>query len=44
MFEDYGNTHVYCTGARANEPLESKVLFRIIDIESYCPFPARLFL
>ena len=41
MFEYYGNLHVYCTGVGANEPLGSNSMFRIIDIQSYCLFPAR---
>ena len=42
MSKYYGNIHVYCTGVGANEPLESNFMFRIIDIQSYCPFPARV--
>ena len=41
MFEYYGNVHVYCPGAGAYEPL-GPISFRIIKIQSYCPFPARL--
>ena len=41
MFEYYGNIHVYCPGVGADEPLGSN-FFRIINIQSYCPFPARL--
>ena len=41
MFEYYGDIHVYCTEVGANEALESNFMFRIIDIQSYCPFPAR---
>ena len=41
MFEYYGNIYVYCTEVGANEPLESNFMLRIIDIQSYCPFPAR---
>ena len=41
MFEYYGNMHVYCTEVGANESLESNFMFRIIDIQSYCPFPSR---
>ena len=42
MFEYYGNIHVYCPGVGADEPLGSTFFFRIINIQSYCPFPARL--
>ena len=41
MFEYYGDIHVYCLGVGAYEPLGS-IFFRIINIQSYCPFPARL--
>ena len=41
MFEYYGNIHVYCTEAGANESLEANFMVRIIDIQSYCPFPAK---
>ena len=40
MFDYDGNVQVYCPGVGADEPLESK-FFRIINIQSYCPFPAR---
>ena len=41
MFEYYGYIHVYCPGVGADEPLGSN-FFRIINIQSYCPFSARL--
>ena len=44
MFEYYGtffyNVQVYCPGVGADEPLGS-IFFRIINIQFYCPFPAR---
>ena len=40
MFEYDGNVQVYCPGVGADESLGSK-FFRIINIQSYCPFPAR---
>ena len=43
MFEYYGNIHVYCPGLGAYEPVGA-IFFRIINIQSYCPFPARLLL
>ena len=40
IFEYYGNIHVYCPGARADQPLGSKVYFRFIYLQSICPFSA----
>ena len=40
MFEYYGNIHVYCKGAGPYKPL-GPTFFRIINILSYYPFPAR---
>ena len=37
MFEVYGNIHVYRPGM-------GPIFFRIINIQSYCPFPARFYL
>ena len=42
MFKYYGNIHVNFTGVGANVPLESNLMFRIIDIQFYCLFPARV--
>ena len=39
MFEYYGDIHVYCPGVGAYEPLGS-IFFRIINIQSNCPFSA----
>ena len=41
MFEYNGNIHVYCPGVGAYEPMGS-ILFRIINIQPYCPFPERI--
>ena len=41
MFEYYGDIHVYCPGVGAYEPLGPN-FFQNINIQSYCPFPARL--
>ena len=43
MFEYYGNIHVYCPGVRADEPW-GPLFFKIINLQSYFPFPARCFL
>ena len=34
--------HVYCPGMGAYAPLGYDLFFRIINIQPYCPFPARL--
>ena len=36
-FEYSEDIHVYCPGVGAHEPLGS-IFFRIINIQSYCPF------
>ena len=41
VFEYIGDIHEYCPGVGAYEVLGS-FFFRIISIQSYCPFPARL--
>ena len=40
MLEYYGNIHVYCPAVEAYEPL-GPFIFRIINIQSYYPFPAK---
>ena len=41
MFEYNGDIHVYCHGV-GHMSLCGPIFFRIINIQSYCPFPARL--
>ena len=41
MLEYYGDIHVYCHSEGADEPLKSP-FFPDINIQSNCPFPARL--
>ena len=42
MCEYYGNIHIQYPGVGADEALGSNFVFRIINIQSYCLFPARL--
>ena len=42
MFEYYCNVHVYCPGLGADEPLGSDLFSESFNIQSYCPFHARL--
>ena len=39
IFEYYGDIHVYCPGVVADQPL-GPIVFRIINLQSICPFPS----
>ena len=39
IFEYHCDIHVYCPGVGSDQPLGSN-LFRIINLQSICPFPS----